>query len=267
MFLLSDGNVKSVGYNNFGQLGDGSTTNRSTPVAVYGVSGWGSDCTAIACGENHSLFLLSDGNVKSVGYNFYGQLGDHTTTNRSHPVAVNGVSGWGGGATAIACGGSHSLFLLSDGTVRSVGDNTRGQLGDGTHGHVKSFTVAVSSVSGCTAIAGGGFHSMFLLSDGTVKSVGDNDYAQLGLGILPSPPHHLASTAVAVSGITGCTAITGGGTHSLFLLSDNTCKSVGNNNYGQLGDGTTGNWQQWFRITTLAVSGITGYTTNASDLA
>ena len=173
----------------------------------------------------------------------------------------------GDGATSIAGGDTHSLFLLSDGTVRSVGDNTRGQLGDGTHGHVKSFTVAVSSVSGCTAIAGGGFHSMFLLSDGTVKSVGDNDYAQLGLGILPSPPHHLASTAVAVSGITGCTAITGGGTHSLFLLSDNTCKSVGNNNYGQLGDGTTGNWQQWFRITTLAVSGITGYTTNASDLA
>jgi alpha-tubulin suppressor-like RCC1 family protein len=261
MFLLSDGNVKSVGYNNYGQLGDGSTTNRSTPVAVYGVSGWGSDCTAIASGHSHSLFLLSDGNVKSVGNNTYGQLGDHTTTHRQTPVAVYGVSGWGG-ATAIACGGYHSMFLLSDGTVRSVGNNGRGRLGDGTTTD-RSYTVAVSSVSGCTAIAGGGSHSMFLLSDGTVKSVGDNDYGQLGLGILPSPPHHFASTAVAVSGITGCTAIAGGGTHSLFLLSDNTCKSVGMNSYGQLGDGTTAT----FRISILAVSGITGYITNASDLA
>jgi len=264
MFLLSDGTVKSVGWNDYGQLGDGSTTNRSTPVAVYGVSGWGSDCTAIACGENHSLFLLSDGTVKSVGNNGSGQLGDHTTTNRSHPVAVNGITG----CTAIACGGHHCLFLLSDGTVRSVGNNGSGQLGDGTHGHVKSFTVAVSSVSGCTAIAGGVSHSMFLLSDGTVKSVGWNDYGQLGLGIPPSPPHHFASTAVAVSGITGCTAITGGASHSLFLLSDNTCKSVGMNVYGQLGDGTTVGDVYWsYRISILAVSGITGYITNASDLA
>jgi alpha-tubulin suppressor-like RCC1 family protein len=160
------------------------------------------------------------------------------------------------------------MFLLSDGTVRSVGNNLSGQLGDGTHGHVKSFTVAVSSVSGCTAIAGGVYHSLFLLSDGTVKSVGYNEYGQLGLGLPPSPPYHFASTAVAVSGITGCTAIAGGGNHSMFLLSDNTCKSVGMNVYGQLGDGTTVGDVYWsYRISILAVLGITGYITNASDLA
>jgi len=241
LFLLSDGTVKSVGKNTFGQLGDGTNTNRSTPVAVSGITG----CTAIASGESHSMFLLSDGTVKSVGYNNYGQLCDGTNTNRSTAVAVSGITG----CTAIAGGDRHSLFLLSDATVKSVGYNSDGQLGDGTNTN-RLTSVAVSSVSGCTGIRSGFYHSLFLLSDGTVKSTGWNNMGPLGDGTTTS-----RSTPVAVSSVTGCTAIAAGDYHSMFLLSDGTVKSTGLNNQGQLGDGTA-----WNRLTPVAVPTVSGCT-------
>ena len=88
VFLLSDGTVRSVGYNVYGQLGDGTTTNRSTPVVTQGIS----NCISISAGNIHTVFLLSDGTVRSIGYNYYGQLGDGTTTNRSTPVVTQGIS-------------------------------------------------------------------------------------------------------------------------------------------------------------------------------
>ena len=96
--LKSDGTVWAWGYNNYGQLGDGTTTDRHTPVSVSGLTG----VTAIAGGYGHSLALKSDGTVWAWGYNSYGQLGDGTTTDRHTPVDVSGLSG----VTAIAGGGS-----------------------------------------------------------------------------------------------------------------------------------------------------------------
>jgi alpha-tubulin suppressor-like RCC1 family protein len=71
-----------VGYNGYGQLGNGSTTNRSTPVVVSGVR----NVRDIAAGTVHTLLLLDDGTVRAVGYNGYGQLGDGSTTDRLTPV-------------------------------------------------------------------------------------------------------------------------------------------------------------------------------------
>lgn len=70
--------------NDFGQLGDGTTTDRYTPVQVQGLSG----VVAVAAGSDHSLALKSDGTLWAWGYNGYGQLGDGTTTNRYSPVKV-----------------------------------------------------------------------------------------------------------------------------------------------------------------------------------
>ncbi|KKT02299.1 MAG: hypothetical protein UV78_C0050G0001, partial [Parcubacteria group bacterium GW2011_GWA2_43_17] len=86
--LLFDGTVKAWGRNTIGQLGDGTTTNRTTPVSVSGIS----TAVAIAGGEAHSIALLSDGTVKAWGNNGYCQLGDGTTTDRTTPVSVSGIS-------------------------------------------------------------------------------------------------------------------------------------------------------------------------------
>ena len=115
--LKSDGTVWAWGYNGCGQLGDGSTTNRLTPVQVSGLTG----VVAIAGGGSHSLALKSDGTVWAWGCNDYGQLGDGTTTNRLTPVQVSGLTG----VVAIAGGGAHSLALKSDGTVWAWGATAR----------------------------------------------------------------------------------------------------------------------------------------------
>ncbi len=85
--LLSDGSVKCWGYNSSGQLGDGTTTDRHTPVSVQNIS----TGVQIALGYNHSCALLSDGTIKCWGDNAYGQLGDGTTTDRHTPVSVSSL--------------------------------------------------------------------------------------------------------------------------------------------------------------------------------
>ena len=124
--LLADGTVKAWGYNGFGQLGDGTTTDRNSPVEVQGLS---KRVTAIVAGGFHTLALLADGTVKAWGNNGNGQLGDGTTTDRNSPVDVQGLPKR---VTAIVAGSFHTLALLANGTVKAWGNNGFGQLGDGT---------------------------------------------------------------------------------------------------------------------------------------
>ncbi|MCP4546611.1 MAG: hypothetical protein GY835_09125, partial [bacterium] len=152
--LKSDGTVWAWGDNDNGELGDGTTTIRLTPVQVSSLTG----VIAIAGGSNHhGLALKSDGTVWAWGYNAYGQLGDGTTTSRSSPVQVSGLTG----VTVIAGGSVHSLALKSDGTVWAWGKNGYGQLGDGTTTD-RSLPAQVSGLTGVIAIAAGGYHNLAL---------------------------------------------------------------------------------------------------------
>jgi hypothetical protein len=123
--LTSTGGVKCWGLNDNGQLGDGTTANRSTPVDVVGLSA----VTAIVAGTAHNCALTSSGSAKCWGLDDNGQLGDGTTVNRLTPVDVVGLSG---GVTAIAAGSFHSCALTSAGGVKCWGGNSSGELGDGT---------------------------------------------------------------------------------------------------------------------------------------
>ncbi|WP_202615954.1 putative Ig domain-containing protein, partial [Arthrobacter sp. H-02-3] len=134
--LLQDGTVWAWGGNATGQLGNGTTTDSSTPVQVTGLTG----ATAVTtetfdAGGNTSnttsYALLQDGTVRAWGYNQYGQLGNGTTTNSSTPVQVTGLTS----ATAITASGSgnnRAYALLQDGTVRAWGSNSYWELGNGT---------------------------------------------------------------------------------------------------------------------------------------
>jgi alpha-tubulin suppressor-like RCC1 family protein len=191
--LCSDGTVTTWGWNDSGQLGDNTTTNRLAPAAVNtapGVSAlYGKTVVGLAAGDSHSLALCSDATVATWGYNDDGELGDNTTTAHPTPVAVNTASGvsalYSKTVVAIAAGAWHSLALCADGAVAEWGYNYYGELGDNTTTD-HNVPVAVNADPGVSAlsgkmvvtVAGGAFHSLALCSDGAVAAWGINDSGQ-----------------------------------------------------------------------------------------
>jgi alpha-tubulin suppressor-like RCC1 family protein len=213
---LSNGTVMSWGAGTEGQLGGGKFSKSLTPVAVKGLSG----VTAIAAGGEFALARLSNGTVMSWGSNQAAQLGvpaevksigegeteEVEIVHSDVPLPVQQLSG----VTAIAAGGEHALALLGDGEVSAWGGNGAGQLGNGAQGGMSNDPTPVANLSGVTAIAAGGHHSLALLDGGSVLAWGYNPDGQLGIGSnLDSP------VPVAVMGIGHVAGIAGGGSHSL----------------------------------------------------
>ena len=244
--LKVDGTLLAWGYNNYGQLGDGTTTNRSQPVTVK-VGGTAlTGLRSIAANGSHSLALKADGTVLAWGLNNYGQIGDGTTVNRSQPVTVQAAASVPlRGVVAVAAGNSHSLALKADGTVLAWGLNNYGQLGDGTTTN-RSWPVLLTDdngvvISGIIAIAAGQSHSLALKADGTVLAWGYNGNGQLGDGTNTTRYRVGAVLDTSYNLLTGIRAIAAGNSHSLALTADGRVLTWGYNNYGQLGDGSTAN--------------------------
>jgi len=120
LFVKADGTLWAMGYNNYGQLGNGTTINTNRPVSVA------SHVVAVAAGNDHSLFVKTDGTLWAMGRNLEGQLGNGTTINTNLPFSV------ASNVVAVAAGAFHSLFMKTDGTLWAMGYNYYGQLGNGT---------------------------------------------------------------------------------------------------------------------------------------
>jgi len=238
------GQVWSWGRNTNGQLGDGTTQKRTSPVRVAGLT----SVIFVAGGRDHSLALKSDGTVWAWGSNAFGQLGDNTTTRRLTPVQVKSVSGANlTGVVQISAGREHSLAAVSDGTVMAWGSNVYGQVGDGTKVN-RTRAVPVPGLTGVADVEAGAHHSLALLSNGTVAAWGRNYRGEIGDGTTvssrPSPTN--------VPGLTGVTSIAAGRDHNVVVLSDGSMRSWGYNAGGQLGDGSTTT-----RRSPVVVSGVT----------
>jgi alpha-tubulin suppressor-like RCC1 family protein len=248
--VLSDHTVKCWGQNEVGQVGDGTTASARTPVSVSGIT----TATAVAAGYKHSCALLQNGTVKCWGDNSYGELGNGNTVLQSQrggpstahssvPVTVTGIS------TAIAItssDGYHSCAVLQGGTVKCWGDNSNGQIGNGTR-NTATTPVAVTGITNAVAVSSGDFHTCALLADGTIRCWGLNFSGQLGDGTGWD-----SDTPVQVSGISTAAAVSVGVIHTCAVLQDGTARCWGYNSNGQIGDGTTTD-----RWAPAAVSGIT----------
>ena len=185
----------------------------------------------ISAGGNQSLAVCNSHLANAWGYNYQGQVGNGTSQNSIiPPTQISGLND----VIAVAGGDVHSLALKADGTVWAWGDNTLGQLGNGTLVS-SNVPLQVNLIGPAIAIEGGGDHSMALLEDGTVWTWGYNSNGQLGNGSIA----FISLTPVQATGLTGVIAISGGYLHSLALKNDGTVWAWGRNSEGQLGTGNT----------------------------
>lgn len=246
--IMGTGGVKCWGYNGYGQLGDGTTTDRTAPVDVVGLSG---DVIALAAGQYHTCAVTSTGGVKCWGYNGYGQLGDGTTTDRSAPVDVVSLNN---DTTTISTGPRHTCAIPSAGGVKCWGYNNSGQIGDGTRGVNRLTPVAVTDLDGVmTALAAGTAHTCAVTSIGGVKCWGDNYSGQIGDGTIGTGAMRLKPVDV-VGLASGITALSAGEAHSCGVTSAGGVKCWGDNFWCQRGDGTCG--VEASRLTPVDVVGL-----------
>lgn len=217
VFLKSDGTVWSLGSNFNGELGDGTKINaKSTPVHVNGLTG----IKAVSCGYGHTIALKSDGTVWAWGTNKNGELGDGTFEGKLTPVKVLNIDN----IVAISANssGGHNLALQSDGTVWAWGNNTGGQLGDGTKEN-KNYPIKVEGLSDIRSIDTGMSHNIALNKYGEVFEWKNSEQP------------------VRIQGLNGIKQIDTGGLYNLALNTNGIVFSWGNNSNGQLGDNTTTN--------------------------
>jgi alpha-tubulin suppressor-like RCC1 family protein len=168
--------VQCWGVNASGQLGDGTTVGRLTPVPVTSLS---SGVQAIAVGGLHSCALTTAGATQCWGSNVFGQLGDDTTISRTTPVPVIGL---GSGVQAVAAGDTHTCAVTMTGALRCWGSNILGELGDGTTIQRLTPVAVTGSGSGVQAVAAGRHNTCALSTGGVVLCWGRNDAGQLGDG-------------------------------------------------------------------------------------
>ena len=296
--MRSSGQVACWGYNDFGQLGDGTKQRSDTPTKVLGLD----DAKAIAAGVFHTCAVRSSGQVVCWGNNLFGQLGDGTTTDRLLPTPVPGITD----ATSVFAGDSHTCALRSNGQVLCWGANGSGQLGDGSTSDSHLPTV-VQGLTDAVSAAAGDAHSCAIRASGQTVCWGSNGFGQLGNGtlaasLIPTPVTGMTnaktidlgrgySCAVRVSGQATCWGSNGGygalgdGTitdrlvptpvqgladaqsidagyaHSCAVRATGQAVCWGDNENGELGDGTTTN-----RLAPTLISGITNFSMVSASL-
>ena len=217
-------NLWAWGNNYYGQLGDGTTTQKLSPVQIKS----GTKFKQIAVGDSHSLTIDEEGNLWTCGNNDYGQLGDETTTSRTSPIQIKtGIK-----FKQVAAGQNYSLAIDEDGNLWTWGWNKYGQLGDGTTTN-KLAPVQIKVGTKFKQISAKNAHSLAIDEDGNLWAWGYNNSGQLGDG---TDINKLSPVQIKIG--TKFKQISVGYWHSLAIDVEGNLWTCGDNSWGQVGDGT-----------------------------
>jgi alpha-tubulin suppressor-like RCC1 family protein len=248
--LQQGGLVKCWGFNGFGELGNGTTTNSTTPVPVTGMPA----AASIAAGSFHTCAIDTTGAAWCWGSGHFGAIGDGKNANRVKPQAVSGnllfsqlslggiqLSGGSGDPGDFTCG-----VTQSRGNVYCWGENSDGQLGNGNTTNSNVPVLVTGLPSPAIQVAAGGLHACAVLQGGSVYCWGENNDGQLGNGKLKTSDSPVQAT------IGGATSVGAGTFASCALVSGGTMMCWGHNADGELGNGSTTNSKVPVAVTGLA---------------
>jgi alpha-tubulin suppressor-like RCC1 family protein len=251
--LTATGLVKCWGLNLWGQLGDGTAFESTTPVVVCADATCDaplSGVSAITAGVSHTCAVTSAGGVKCWGGNGSGQLGDNTTFGRTTPVDVCADETCVvplPDVSALTAGSEHTCALTSAGGVKCWGSNWDGQLGDGaftdrtTPFDVCADATCAAPLSGVVAISAGWIHTCAVTSAGGVKCWGWNGSGQLGDGwqsLWHTTPVDVCGDETCLASLSSVVVVSAGSDYTCAVTSAGGVKCWGWNGSGQLGDGT-----------------------------
>lgn len=247
LYLRADGTVLAWGQNSSGQIGTGATsTTQSAPTQPLGLP----PIQAVAAGGYFSLALDETGRVWAWGQNAYGQIGTGSvsSTPEATPRQITTLPT----IKAIAAGLYHAMAIDTAGNIWVWGNNSYGQMGNGTSGTNVPTPTLVTIPSGAKAISAGWYHSLAVSTLGAVFSWGRNNSGQIGNGSASATTHQTTPYQVAL-GLSSAKGVAAGGYHSMAVTSSGALWGWGINSSGQLGLSNLASPQN----SPLAVPGLT----------
>lgn len=219
----------SWGYNGNGQLGSGTTTDRSSPVQVGALTNW----SVISAGSNYCLAIKTDGSLWAWGNGGSGRLGDGTAVDKSSPIQIGSLTNW----ASVSAGNTHSLAVKTDGTLWAWGSNAQGELGDGT-ATGKSSPIQIGSLTNWSKVsAGRNSFSLAVKTNGTLWAWGNNLDGMLGDGTTTT-----RSSPVQIGSLTNWASVSACNAYSFGIKTDGTLWAWGNGSSYQLGLGNTNSY-------------------------
>ena len=215
--ITKDGSLYTWGDNDYGQLGDGTTTDKYIPKKIM------DNVKLVSLGNFHSAAIMKDGSLYTWGNNSSGQLGDGTTTKSLTPIKIMD------NVRSVSLGNGYSAAIMEDGSLYTWGNNSDGQLGDGTT--TKRYTPK-KIMDNVKSVSLGYTYSAAITEDGSLYTWGYNAYGQLGDGTT-------TERYIPIKIMDNVKSVSLGNYHSAAITEDDSLYTWGRNSSGQLGDGTT----------------------------
>jgi alpha-tubulin suppressor-like RCC1 family protein len=221
IIVFSDGQLWAWGSNEVGQLGIGNNEGSLYPALVM------ENVESVSAGRNHTMVIAKDGSLWGFGNSRFGQIGDGSIS-EIRPVPVQIMKD----VVSVSVGSNHTLAVKINGSLWAWGDNEYGQIGDGS---TNTRLIPVKIMDGIISVSAGANHSAAISTDNKLLVWGCNKFGQVGKSYVSSINERYLTPVRTMDNVR---CVSAGGYHTMAITTDGKLWTMGQNKYGQLGDGT-----------------------------